>query len=140
MSEHGKSSAGDLRSLKRDYRTLQAPPFLASRIRAGIDARTTRSIRRRPWLAATAIAICVLAVVPFIFQQEAVQQPAPQSMVSLSMGMTSVKLPPAPSLAKLRSVRTPALPPRPVPPPHDKSGKETDVQTRYPKEKTHEVT
>lgn len=138
MSEHGKPSTGDLLSLRRDYRTLQAPPFLASRIRAGIDARTTRSIRRRPLLAATAIAVCVLVVLPFLFKQGAVQPPLP--MVSLSMGMTSVKLPPTPSLAKLRSVRTPALPPRPVPPPRNKSGKETDVQTRYPKENTHEVT
>ena len=132
MSEHDKSSADDLQSLRRDYRTLQAPPFLASRIRAGIDARTTRSIRRRPLLAATAIAVCVLAVLPFLFKQGAVQQPLP--MVSLSMGLTTVRLPPTPSLAKLRSVRTPALPPRPVPLPRNKSGKETDVQTRYPKE------
>jgi len=138
MSEHGKSSAGDLRSLKRDYRTLQAPPFLASRIRAGIDARTANRANRRPLLAAVAIAVCVLAVLPFMFKQEAAQQPL--SMASLSMGLTTVRLPSTPSLAKLRSVRTPALPPRPVPPPVDKSGKEIDIQTRYPKEKTHEVT
>ena len=85
MTGHAKFSAGELESLRRHYRALEAPPFLASRIRAVIDARTTRSPGRRPLLAGVAIAICVLAVLPFIFQQEAAQQPVPQSMVSLSM-------------------------------------------------------
>jgi hypothetical protein len=138
MTGHGKFSASELASLKRRYRALEAPPFLASRIRAGMEVQTRRRGSRRPLLAAMAIAVCGLAVLPFVLKQETAQQP--HSMVSLSMGLTSVKLPPTPSLAKLRSVRTPALPPRPVPPPRDQSGKETDVQTRYPKEKTHEVT
>ena len=132
-----QTSAEALRSLKHDYHALQAPPYLATRIRAGLDEQARRSTRRRPVYAAIAIVLAVLALLPFMQRQ---QVTAPQSLASLSLGMSSVKLPPSPSLARLRSVRTPTLPPRPVIPKRDRTGKQTDVQTRYPKENTHEVT
>ena len=137
MTGHRQSAADALRALRQNYRALEAPPFMANRIRAAIDEQARRRTRRRPMFAAIAVVICLLAVLPFMQRQEAT---LPQSMASLPMGLTSVRLPSLPSLAKLRSIRTPALPPRPVTPARDRAGKQTDVQTRNPKEKTHEVT
>ena len=140
MSEQQSVTPSELRALKHGYRSLQSPAFMATRIRAGLNAQQVRRARRRPVLAVVAIAIGVLAILPFIPRQETA--PLPLSMAALPMGLTSVRLPPSPSLTKLRSVSTPALPPRPVRPSSDKSGKQPDVQTRYPwqKEKTHEIT
>ena len=142
MSDSDKMSARELSALKRDYRALEAPPFLVTRIRAGIDGQARHRTRRRPLLAALAIAACVLAILPFINLQEVTRQPSLQPVASLSLGMTTVKLPPSPSLARLRSVSLPTLPPRPVMPKPDRSGKATDVQTHNPwqQENTHEVT
>mgnify|MGYP001822808589 CR=1 FL=1 len=142
MSDRDRMSAHELSALRRDYRALKAPPFLATRIRAGVDERSTRRARRRPLFAAVAIAAGVLAILPFINWQAATQQPSIQPMASLSLGLTTVKLPPSPSLAKLRSVSPPPLPPRPVTPNPDRSGKPDDVQTHNPwqQENTHEVT
>ena len=140
MSEQHPVTLSELRTLKREYRARQAPAFMATRIRTGLAARQARRARRRPVLAAVAVAIAVLAILPFLLRQEVA--PPSQSMAALPMGLTSVRLPPVPSLTKLRSVTTPALPPRPVRPSPDSSGKQPDVQTRNPwqQEKTHEVT
>ena len=138
MNTEQQSAENGLASLKRDYRTLGAPPYLATRIRAGLAGRAGRRRRRRPLFAAIAIAVCVLAVLTFLPRQQVLQPPS--SMASLSLRLTSVRLPPSPSLARLRSVRTPPLPPRPAPPKPAKPGKASDVHTHYPEEKTHEVT
>ncbi len=130
----------ELQALRRDYRALKAPAFLETRVRAGVIDRQARHSRRRPLLIAVAVAIAMLAIVPFIARHELATPPV--SMAALPMGLTSVRLPPPPSLTKLRSVSTPALPPRPARPQPDTSGKSPEVQTHNPwqKENTHEVT
>ena len=134
------SPPSELQALRRDYRALKAPAFLDTRIRANVADRQARHTRRRPLLVAVAVAIAMLAIVPFIPRHELATPPV--SMAALPMGLTSVRLPPPPSLTKLRSVSTPALPPRPVRPQPDTSGKSPEVQTHNPwqKENTHEVT
>ena len=134
------SPPSELQALRRDYRALKAPAFLDTRIRANVADRQARHTRRRPLLVAVAVAIAMLAIVPFIPRHELATPPV--SMAALPMSLTSVRLPPPPSLTKLRSVSTPALPPRPVRPQPDTSGKTPEVQTHNPwqKENTHEVT
>ena len=140
MNEQPSSTPrSELQALRHDYRALKAPAFLGTRIHAEVTARQGRRTRR-PLLAAVVVALVVLAIVPFLPRQELA--PPPVSMAALPMGLTSVRLPPAPSLTKLRSVSTPALPPRPARPQPDTSGKSPEVQTHNPwqKENTHEVT
>ena len=141
MSEQRSSTLpGKLQALRHDYRALKAPAFLDTRICAEVAAREAKRTRRQPLLVAVAVAIAVLTIVPFLHWQETATPPV--SMAALPMGLTSVRLPPPPSLTKLRSISTPALPPRPVRPQPDTPGKPPEVQTLNPwqKENTHEIT
>ena len=138
MSTQQQPVRDRLASLRDAYRATGAPPFLASRIRAGLDAQHRRHSRRRPVFAAIAIALCVLALLPFLPRQQVMESPSP--LASLSMGLASVRLPPSPSLTRMRSVATPSPPSRPVLPQPDRPVEAPDVQTHYPKEKTHELT
>ena len=141
MSEQPSSTPrSELQALRRNYRAVKAPAFLGTRIRAAVNARQGQRRRHGPLLAAVTVALVVLAVLPFIPRQEQVRPPV--SMAALPMGLTSVRLPPPPSLTRLRSVSTPALPPRPVRPKPDTPGKSPEVQTHNPwqQENTHEVT
>ena len=102
----------EVNELKRQYRGIKAPPYLATRIRAEVEGRVAH---RRPWLPVVATAAVAAAVIiPLMLQQQSAQ-PTPRSP---SIAMLSQMTPgkpaiPAPSLSKVRSVKTPALPRKP---------------------------
>ncbi len=122
----------DLDKLKRDYRDIEAPPQLATRIRAEVGDRTYRS---RPWLpAAVTMVLAIGIALPFLWQQTTPRPPeqASQASQTSQTSQTSRASQPgspslsaltsltpdkprvaAPNLSQLRSVSTPRMPPRP---------------------------
>lgn len=103
----------DLEQLKRDYRRIKAPPYLATRIRAEVADRPAHR-RRGPAMAAVAVAIAVIVLTPLVQQERSTQTTRAPSLTMLSRLTPNKPLVPAPSLSRVRSVRSPALPPRPL--------------------------
>ena len=110
----------DLEELKKDYQNVEAPPHLATRIRAEVGDRTYRN---RAWLpAAVTMVFAVGIALPFLWQQTTPQpptdssrttQPATPSLSTLASLAPERPKVSTPSLSQLRSVSVPRLPPRP---------------------------
>ena len=110
----------DLKKLKQDYQAVEAPPHLATRIRAEVGERTYRN---RAWLPAAVTMVFAIGIaLPFLWQQTTPQPPAETSrtsqpttpslsaLASLTPDRPKVT---TPNLSQLRSVPVPSLPPRP---------------------------
>ena len=97
--------------LGRRYRRIEAPAYLATRIRAEAANQPTR----RSWLPATAVlvaAVVVLAMVPSLFDKS--EKPiAPTSMTVLSLAAASTPSISSLSAPNLSRVGSPRLPPPP---------------------------
>ena len=95
--------------LGRRYRRIQAPAYLATRIRAEVAEQRTR----RSWVPVTAVlaaAVVVLALVPPLLDNG--ENPiAPTSMTVLSLAAAST--PPMSAAPSLSRVGSPSLPPPP---------------------------
>lgn len=103
----------DIDRLKRDYQAMQAPPHLASRIRAEVSSH---SVHRR-WLPAVlATTMAVALILPVVWQQIAVETNSSVTVSSVSLLPVTPRKPAvrAPSLSQLRSVPTPTPPKRPT--------------------------
>ncbi len=110
----------DIDKLKRDYRAVEAPPHLATRIRAEVGDRTYRN---RAWLpAAVTMVLAVGLALPFLWQGTTPQppeestrtsQPTSPSLSALTSLTPDKPKVTAPNLSQLRSVPTPRMPPRP---------------------------
>lgn len=110
----------DIDKLKRDYRDLEAPPHLATRIRAEVGAQRYRS---RPWLpAAVTMVLAIGIALPFLWQQTTpkppaeasrTEQPSTPSLSALSSLRPERPKVATPNLTQLRSVPTPRMPTRP---------------------------
>lgn len=104
-----------LEQLKRDYRNLRAPAYLATRIGAEVAARGAGS---RWWIPVTAAATAIVAVVWLVpnFSQQpppvsaGASTPSFSTLAALRPATPSVK---TPGLSQLRSVTMPALSARP---------------------------
>ena len=102
--------------LRRSYRNIKAPPYLATRIRAAVSDRRVRS---RSWMPAGATLMVIVAaawLLPFSMQYpqgpaSKPTKPSLSALASLKPDKPAVK---APSLAQLRSVKVPQLPAKPV--------------------------
>ena len=122
----------DAEQLRRDYQNIEAPPHLATRIRAEV---ADEHVRRRNWMPATATVVAAIAVVslgPMLMQEQQSDTATPPRAPSFSMlSRVRVTKPdvPAPSLSRIRSVRTPAPPPKPkINPTRPQSFFDIDVQ------------
>ncbi len=101
--------------LRRDYRAIEAPQHLATRIRAEV---ADKSIRPHAWMPIGATLVVIAAavlVLPYLMQLQPSTMPAPtkpslSTLAALKPAKPSV---PAPSLSQLRSVKRPSLPPKP---------------------------
>ncbi len=110
----------DIDKLKRDYRAVEAPPHLATRIRAEVGDRT---YRHRAWLpAAVTMVLAVGLALPFLWQGTTPQppeqstrtsQPTSPSLSALTSLTPDKPKVTTPNLSQLRSVPTPSMPPRP---------------------------
>ena len=111
----------DLDELKRDYRDIEAPPALATRIRAAVaDVDKQRPARWLPALTTVAVAVCVIAITPMLMTPPQQQQdsdratPTRPSLSVLSRVSRNRPAAPTPGLSRVRSVSTPPMPRRPV--------------------------
>ena len=115
----------DFDTLKRDYRAVDAPPHLATRIRAEVADRPDRN---RAWVpAAVTMSLGIMLAIPFLSQQTGTQPPAQSPTQTQTQSATPTKPSlsalasytperpsvPTPNLTQLRSVPVPTLPPRP---------------------------
>jgi len=100
--------------LQKDYRRIKAPPFLATRIMAGIRPRPSRR-RWLPAVAAAALVMVIVSVAPRLAdRQPAITETSPMSLAALSR-MSPGKAPlPSPSLSQLKSIKSPPLPQKPT--------------------------
>ena len=110
----------DIDKLKQDYRSVEAPPHLATRIRAEVGSRPYRN---RAWLPAAATMVLAIGIaLPFLWMQTTPQptdqgsrttQPTSPSLSALSSLTPDRPKVTAPNLSQLRSVPTPSMPQRP---------------------------
>ncbi|MEL7187247.1 MAG: hypothetical protein AAFN50_12565 [Pseudomonadota bacterium] len=137
----------DIEKLRKDYRAIEAPPALATRIRAHTAEQQNR---RRGWLPAAVGAAFAVTAAFFLFtnlQQDerltdtlvAENSTSKPSMASLARVMQKRPTVSAPSMSQVRVRTLPAPPPKPVPqskkPPATKSYFE--IEDLIPKEKDH---
>ena len=136
--ERFENQTGDLR---RRYRSVQAPPYFAARIRTQVRSQRATKHFSRPAFAAIAVVIAIFGFLPFIANKETTSEagPALPSLTSLSRLTADHPTSISPSLSRLRSVSMPSMPARPRSQPgnnpqsHYESGK-----YQKPKEKNHE--
>jgi hypothetical protein len=101
--------------LKRDYRDIEAPAALATRVRAEVADRASRP---HSWMPATATVLVVVAAlwllpysdVPPTDTAAKSSKPSLSTLATLKPGKPDV---PAPSLSSLRSVKVPKMPRKP---------------------------
>lgn len=130
----------DIDKLKREYRAIRAPDYLATRIRA--ETRDDDR-KRRSWLpamATIAVAVAAITVTPVLLQQQASDEtvaPKPTSLSSLSGVASSKPRIKAPSLTRVKSVAVPALPKKPRPTTDKEPQSYFDTETEPMKEKHH---
>lgn len=119
MKDETPDNGGSLGDLKRDYKAISASPFLATRVRAELASRESHSHWLRPALrpafAAVVLAGCLLAVVPFVGDDEKPSSGAPKlpSLTALSRAIPARPAVRAPSFSHLKSVAAPSLPRKP---------------------------
>ena len=104
----------DLQKLKQDYQAINAPPHLATRIRASVADSRTRSGFWMPAAVACTGILALFWMLPFTTQvtSEVAQKPTRPSMSAIaalkpSKPSTSV------SLSQIRSVSVPSMPAKP---------------------------
>lgn len=115
----------DLEQLKSDYRGIKAPPHLATRIRAEVADTPLKSHSWMPAAATFAVVLAVAWVLPFAWQPPSTD-PLPVLKPSLSTLASLKPIKPAgpvPGLSQLRTVKVPAMPPKPklTPPAREKT-------------------
>ncbi|MFQ5609367.1 MAG: hypothetical protein ACE5F8_03765 [Woeseiaceae bacterium] len=107
----------ELDELKRDYRNINAPPHLATRVRAVVTERKARSTT---WLTGAATAMVVAALVwvlPIPWQGSSVDTPAPARPTLSALAALKPSKPSGatPSFSQLQSVTIPRMPEKPKP-------------------------
>lgn len=129
----------ELNELKRQYQRIEAPPYLATRIRADV---TQRPVRSRAWMPITAtlmVAVTAVWLLPMLQQQPSTQVVVP-SRPSLS-GFAKLKpakpTVAAPNLSNMRSVSTPRMPSKPVAKPATKPQSRIEIQNDEIQENHH---
>lgn len=115
MTKESRDTTESLDTLKRDYQAISAPPFLATRIRAELGSRHSRRPLLRPIFGAAVVAACLLAVVPFVGDEDSAPGAEPRlpSLTALSRAVPSRPDVRSPSFSQLKSVASPKLPARP---------------------------
>lgn len=137
----------DIEKLRKDYRAIEAPPALATRIRAHTAEQSTRRIAWLPAAVGAAFAVTAVFLLFTTLQQE---QPATDallaenstpkpSMASLARIMKKKPSVSVPSLSQVRVRTLPAPPPKPVLRPDKPSGTKSylDIPNSLSKEKDH---
>ena len=102
----------ELDQLKQDYRDIKAPPYIATRIRAGVGDDPRRAHRWMPAAAATVLVAAVVWLSP-LTEEPMTATPAKPSRSALAPLKPKKPAVSAPSLSKLRTVSVPRMPAKP---------------------------
>lgn len=135
----------EIAGLKREYQSVSAPPFLATRIKAETSSARSRRSVLWPAFGFLAVVLALFVALPFMNREPAVTvaQAVPKmpSLSAITRAMPDKPAVPAPSLARIRSVKVPAMPAKPGSKPvrKTKDSNETTGQIDWPKELTDEV-
>ena len=128
----------DLENLRKKYRSIEAPPYMAERIRANVSGQPVRSATWVPVTAGVVAALGAVSITLMLQQQAAqVSTPIKPSMTSLARVMANKPKVAAPSMSQLRTVKTPALPPKPVLKPKNRPQTYFQIEEENPKETEH---
>ncbi len=101
-----------LDQLKRDYRDIEAPPYLATRIRASVGDRRVRTHRWMPAAAATVLVAAVVWLSPLV-EDTTTPTPTKPSLSALAALKPQKPAVSAPSLSKIKTVSVPRMPAKP---------------------------
>lgn len=115
MSKKMDKFEKEIRSLKHCYQSIEAPPYLSSRIRARIQNQKATKYFSRPALATIALIVAIFGLLPFIAHQETPSEAGPKmpSLTSLSRLTPDHPISMSLSLSRLGSVSLPSMPARP---------------------------
>ena len=104
----------DLQKLKQDYQAINAPPHLATRIRASVADSRTRSGFWMPAAVACTGILALFWVLPFTTQvtSDVVEKPTRPSMSAIA-ALKPNKPSTSVSLSQIRSVSVPSMPAKP---------------------------
>jgi len=104
----------DLRDLQQQYRRVKAPAHLATRIRAQVSQTPARFKAWIPVAGLVTVACGVLSVALIMQQQSTSIITPPRPSLTMLSSLTPDKPGMSmPGLSRIRSVRTPPLPPKP---------------------------
>ena len=117
--------------LKRDYQSIEAPPYLASRVKANV----ARPTRRRGWLPVAAtglVALAAVALVPMLLQDDTNTPIARTPSLSALATMTA-STPPVttPKLSQLKTFSIPTMPAKPARPDPKPEQPQTHFDSRH---------
>ena len=120
----------ELEKLKRDYQAINAPPHLATRIRASVEDSRTRSSFWMPAAVACTAVVALFWMVPFTTQvaNNEVAKPTRPSLAAIAALKPAKPAVSTPSLSQLRSVSVPAMPTKPkaATPPKSQTNKQIE--------------
>jgi hypothetical protein len=127
----------DLQNLKRDYQSIEAPPYLATRIAASVADSRTRSGFWMPTAVACTAVLAILWVLPITNQvaTDVAEKPSKPSMTALAALKPSKPAVSTPSLSQLRTVTMPRMPAKPKAPKPAKSQTNNRTENESLKEK-----
>lgn len=127
----------DFENLKRDYRAIEAPPHLATRISARVVDSPVHSKFWMPLAVACTAILALVSVLPFTTQlsTRSVANPVKPSLSALAALKPVKPSAGTPSMTQLRSVNVPKIPARPRPAKSSKSPTTNQFETTPLKEK-----
>lgn len=106
----------ELSNLRERYQSIQAPPYLAGRIRSRMNDQRSASRRWLPACVALPVVIAVVATLSIDSTREspALTSPSRPSLATLSRLAPSKPANVSPSLSQIRTVPKPSMPRKPA--------------------------
>lgn len=138
MSDDNKEFEDEIGRLRKQYRAVEAPSYLRTRISA--HARAGQAVQRhwRPAFVAIPVAIAIFGILPFIVKQEteSIVSPKLPSLTALSRLKPDKPTSVSPGLSRVRTVSAPPMPKKPK---SDAAGDpQTNIETnQFPELKEH---
>ena len=106
----------EFESLKKNYREIEAPRYLETRIRAEVADRPTRNHGWLPVATTAVLAAAIVGILPMLWQG-GTETPVKTTPSLSAIAAIKVEKPAgiSPSLSKVRSVKRPPMPRKPRP-------------------------
>ena len=129
----------EIDELKRQYRRIEAPPSVLTRVRVEVAKRPIQSLSWMPLTATLVVVVTAAWLLPVILQQKAPDpvMPSTPSLSALAQLKPAKPAVSTPDLSALRSVSTPRMPAKPVVTPAPKPQTRQNTQDDELKENQH---